>query len=74
MDDQIDAVETPAGFLAKLAGALVKQKDVDPQLAQIITEHLLRVDPADSCVLAAKAAVTKLAENRAGMKHESGNA
>ena len=74
MNDQECTVETPADFLAQLAGALVKQKAADPQLAQIITEHLLTVEPADSCVAAAKAAITKLAESRAGMKHEGGNA
>ena len=74
MDDQQYAVETPAEFLAQLAGALVKQKGADPQLAQIITEHLLTVEPADSCIVAAKTAITKLAESRASMTHKGSNA
>ena len=74
MNDQEYTVETPADFLAQLAGSLVKQKGADPQLAQIITEHFLMVEPADSCVVAAKAAITKLAESRAGMKDKGGNA
>lgn len=74
MNDQECTVETPADFLAQLAGALVKQKGADQQLAQIITEHLLTVEPTDSCVVAAKTAITKLAENRASMTHKGSNA
>lgn len=74
MDDQNNAVETPADFLARLAESLAKQKGADPQLAEIITAHLLTVEPADSCVVAANTAITKLAESRAGRKHEGSNA
>ena len=58
-------IETPAVFLAKLAGKLKETDGVDGDLAAILTDHLLTADPHADCVVNAKAAIVKLAAKRA---------
>lgn len=52
-------------FLAKLAGTLKETEGVDGDLAAILTDHLLMVDPHANLVVDAKAAIDKLAAKRA---------
>lgn len=58
-------VETPADFLGNLGNALRKKEDVDVGLADILAKHLLTAAPADDAVAKAKAAILKLAGERA---------
>jgi hypothetical protein len=58
-------VESPAEFLEKLAIALREKDGVDAGLADILEKHLLTVTPAVDAVTQAKAAILKLAGERA---------
>lgn len=56
--------ESPADFLAALGGKLV-ETSTDTALAQILGEHMLQAAPASDAVAKAKAAIVKLAGDRA---------
>ena len=58
-------VETPATFLAKVAETLKEAEGVDADLAGILTDNLLTVEPHANAVANAKAAIVKLAAKRA---------
>jgi hypothetical protein len=58
-------VESPADFLNKLAVALRETQGVDIGLAEILGKHLLTAAPAPDAVALAKAAILKLAADRA---------
>jgi hypothetical protein len=58
-------VESPAEFLGKLAVALREKDGVDVGLADILGKHLLTGTPAADAVAQAKAAILKLAGDRA---------
>jgi hypothetical protein len=57
--------ETPAAFLQALGKSLSEKAGVDADLAAILCEHILREAPAKDAVATAKAAIAKLAANRA---------
>lgn len=66
VEKQNGAVETPAEFLSQLGEKLRGQKDTDGALADLVSSHLLKVDPNDACVTNLKAAIIELAETRVG--------
>jgi hypothetical protein len=66
MEEQNDVAETPAEFLSQLGKTLREQKDTDAALADLVSSHLLKVDPGDACVANLRAAILKLAESRVG--------
>jgi hypothetical protein len=57
--------ETPETFLSSLGGNLREQEGVDFDLADILRKHILMVFPVADAVSQAKAAILKLAEERA---------
>ena len=57
--------ESPNDFLANLGKALRDQENVDAGLAEILATHLLTAAPAVDAVAEAKAAILKLASDRA---------
>lgn len=57
--------EPTAEFLEELGKHLSQQDGVDPELANIVRAHLLRVEPAQDVVVQAKAAIVRLAGERA---------
>jgi hypothetical protein len=66
-EDKVQAAsetETPAHFLTNL-GKVLREKDVDVDLADILTIHLLTATPAVDAVAKAKASILKLASDRA---------
>lgn len=66
--------ESAAGFLEELGKHLSEQDGVDPELANIVRAHLLKVAPAQDVVAQAKGAILKLATERAAPpKREEAN-
>lgn len=65
--------ETPGEFLVNLGQALLERDDVDADLAEIISTHLLTAKPTDDAVPKAKAAILKLARDRATQPGSEGN-
>lgn len=61
----VNVVETPEAFLISVAAALKASKDVDADLAAILSDHLLTVTPHDNVIANAKAAILTLAAERA---------
>jgi len=61
---------TPETFLASLGGNLREQEGVDLDLAEILRKHILKVSPGADAVSQAKAAILKLAEERASRSEE----
>lgn len=57
--------ESPAAFLATLGKHLSEKDGVDVDLADILRTHLLKVSPTQDAVAEAKAAIVKLAGERA---------
>ncbi|OAF16554.1 hypothetical protein AYJ54_05200 [Bradyrhizobium centrolobii] len=57
--------DSTAVFIEELGLHLSKQDGVDPELANIISTHLLQVAPAQDVVSLTKAAIVKLAAQRA---------
>jgi hypothetical protein len=57
--------ESPATFLARLGKHLSDKQGVDVGLAEILSIHLLKAAPAQDAVAKAKAAILKLASERA---------
>jgi len=60
-----DSIESPDEFLANLGKALRDKNDFDIDLADILATHLLTVAPTGDAVSKARAAILKLAGNRA---------
>lgn len=60
--------DTQGSFLAELGNALSTQEGVDAELAEILKRNLLQAAPSDQCVDNARAAILKLAEERAASK------
>ena len=60
-----DGVESSEDFLANLGRSLQEQDGVDVSLARIIATHVLVASPAADVVAKAKAAIIKLAADRA---------
>lgn len=65
MQDDAAPVETPESFLANLAGTLRNKEGIDVDLADIVHKHILTTSPAKDAVALAKAAIVKLADERA---------
>ena len=68
-DSERDAAG-PSDFLAALTKDLKADKEADADLANILGAHILKVDPSQSCVAEAKAAIETLAKKRAQPKPE----
>ena len=64
-EQEADGTETPGEFLVNLGQALRERDDVDAGLAEIISTHLLTAKPTPDAVSQAKAAILKLARDRA---------
>jgi hypothetical protein len=60
-----------AEFLSHLSEELKKSKDVDADLAEILTQYILIPNPADDCVEKAMGAIQELAALRATPSEES---
>ncbi len=60
-----NGAESPDEFLRNLEGVLLKQEAVDADLAKILATHLLTATPAKDAVAKGKAAILKLASDRA---------
>jgi hypothetical protein len=69
MDDE--TMPVPATFLAELGRALNAREGVDPDLASLVSQHLLTATPDEDCVGQTLRAMTRLAANRAAPKEES---
>jgi hypothetical protein len=67
---EVDVVETPEAFLTDVAAALKVSDDVDADLAAILSDHLLTVTPNDNVITDARAAILKLAAERAAPAEE----
>jgi hypothetical protein len=65
MEGEEKPSETPEAFLAGLGKRLSGKEGVDQGLAEILKTHLLTVAPAQDAVARAKAAILKLARERA---------
>jgi hypothetical protein len=59
--------EAPAEFLADLAKQLSAKEGVDVDLTEILRVHLLQESPSPDAVALAKAAIVKLAGDRANL-------
>jgi hypothetical protein len=57
--------ESPAAFLTALGKHLSEKDGVDVDLVDILRTHLLKVSPTQDAVAQAKAAIIKLAGERA---------
>lgn len=57
--------ETPAEFLASVGTALLREKNIDVGLADILVKHLLTAEPMANAPKNAKDAIMKLARERA---------
>jgi hypothetical protein len=62
-----------AAFLTGLGKALKAQKGVDADLAEIISQNVLAVAPAEDCVEKAMTSITTLAAKRANPSKETAN-
>jgi hypothetical protein len=67
MDDQT----VPVTFLAELGRALKAREGLDPDLASLVSQHLLTSAPEEDCVGESLRAITSLAGKRAAPKEES---
>jgi hypothetical protein len=67
-----DGLETPAEFLSALGKTLRENEQIDPDLAEILSGHLLTGTPANDAVMKARNAIVKLAEERAVPKEGAG--
>jgi len=67
---EIDVAETPAAFLTGVTTTLKASENIDSDLAEILSDHLLNVSPHADAVANAKAAITALAANRAAPAEE----
>ena len=67
-----DGLETPAVFLSALGKTLRENEQLDSDLAEILSGHLLTGTPAIDAVIKARNAIVKLAEERAVRKTEAG--
>ena len=65
MEGEDNTIETPEAFLADLGNSLSAKEGVDVCLTDILKTHLLKTDPAEDAVARAKAAIVKLAGERA---------
>ena len=72
-DKETDGTETPAEFLVSLGQSLREQDDVDAGLAEIISAYLLTAKPSADAVSRARAAILKLARDRAVHQTPEGN-
>lgn len=66
MDDET----VPVTFLAELGRALSAREGVDPELASLVSQHLLTAAPEEDCVGQTLRAITELAAKRAALKGE----
>jgi len=74
MNSEAESVDSPAGFLTSLGKQLSEKDGVDVHLAEILRTHLLKVSPTQDAVTQAKAAIIKLAGERANPpKEENAN-
>jgi hypothetical protein len=74
MNGEAESVDSPAGFLTSLGKQLSEKDGVDVDLAEILRTHLLKVSPTQDAVALAKAAIIKLAGERANPpKEENAN-
>ncbi|MBT2246924.1 hypothetical protein JQK15_25865 [Sphingobium sp. BHU LFT2] len=62
---EANIVETPEAFLTGVSKALKASDDVDAELAEILSDHLLTVTPHANSIVNAKAAILALAAKRA---------
>ena len=67
---QVEQADTPEVFLATLSETLRAWDNVDVDLADILSEHLLKVTPHANAVANAKAAIVALAAKRAAPVEE----
>jgi hypothetical protein len=72
MDGENELDSPPAEFLANLAQQLSEQEGVDVGLAGIVGVHLLQGSPSPDAVAQAKAAIVKLAGERASLPPAEG--
>jgi hypothetical protein len=61
----------PVTFLAELGRALNAREGVDPELASLLSQHLLTATPEEDCVGQTLRAITNLAAKRVAPKEES---
>lgn len=64
MDDET----VPVTFLAELGRALNAREGVDPELASLLSQHLLTATPEEDCVGQTLRAITNLAAKRVAAK------
>jgi hypothetical protein len=62
--------ERPDSFLTALAETLKSTESMDGDLADILSDHILKIEPSDNAVADAKAAIVALAAQRAAPKDE----
>lgn len=67
---QVDPSDTPGVFLATLSETLKASDDVDIDLANILSDHLLTATPHPNAVANAKAAIAGIAAKRAAPVEE----
>ncbi|KRQ95144.1 hypothetical protein [Bradyrhizobium valentinum] len=70
MGTKEQAADSTARFLEELGQRLSEQDGVDAELANIIRTCLLKVAPAQDVVMLTKAAIVKLAGERAVLRKE----
>ncbi|MDX6497765.1 MAG: hypothetical protein QOG23_1025 [Blastocatellia bacterium] len=63
MEEQADV--TPAAFLSELGSTLKSSREVDPDLANLISQHILTAAPDKNCVEHVSKAMAALADARA---------
>lgn len=68
MNNESELPDTPEVFLVNLGESLQKKEDVDTDLTEILRKHILTASPGKDAVTVAKAAIIKLADNRATLK------
>lgn len=68
MNNESEQPDTPEVFLANLGESLQKKEGIDADLTEILRKHILTASPAKDAVTVAKAAIIKLADNRANPK------
>lgn len=70
MNNESELPDTPEVFLVNLGESLQKKEGVDSNLIEILRKHILTVSPTHDAVSGAKAAIIKLANNRANPKDD----
>lgn len=68
MNNESELPDTPEVFLVNLGNSLQKKEGVDTDLTEILRKYILTASPANDAVSGAKAAIIKLADNRANPK------